>query len=163
VTTAEHRLAAGAVAGLLLLSGCGGSGATRQEQVAERGAEVMPFDLDATTHRFVSLSNGLEQSVVADDPTDSRQVTLIREHLEAERHRFERGDYADPAHIHGDDMPGLATLQARAADIEITFTELPDGGRLLFSTNEPDLVEALHAWGSAQITDHGAHAEPGDT
>ena len=162
VTTAAHRLAVVAVAGLVALGGCGGSGATRQEEVAERGAAVMPFDLDATTHRFVPLRSGLEQSVVADDPSDARQVALIREHLEAEQHRFERGDYADPAHIHGDDMPGLATLQASAADIEITFSDLADGGRLLFSTSEPELIEALHAWGRAQISDHGAHAEHSD-
>lgn len=151
-----------AVGWLVALTGCGGSGATRQDEVAERGAEVMPFDLDATTHRFVPLADGLEQIVVADDPADSQQVVLIREHLEAEQRRFQRGNFADPAHIHGSDMPGLATLQARAADIEIAFREIPDGGRLLFTTSEPQLVETLHEWGRAQVSDHGAHAEHGE-
>ena len=146
---------------LVALTGCGSSG-TRQEEVAERGAQVMPFDLEATTHRFVALPNGLEQIVVADDPADSEQVRLIREHLEAEQHRFQRGDYADPAHIHGSDMPGLATLEDRAGEVDIVFSEWIDGGRLIFSTTEPQLVEALHAWGRAQVTDHGAHAEHGD-
>jgi hypothetical protein len=121
----------------------------------------MPFDLDATTHRFVPLGNGLEQIVVADDPADSQQIVLIRDHLDAEQRRFQRGDFADPAHIHGSDMPGLATLQARAADIEVAFSEIPDGGRLLFITSEPQLVETLHEWGRAQVDDHGAHAEHG--
>jgi hypothetical protein len=162
VSAARPRLATLVVAGLVTLSGCSGAGATRQQEVAERGAEVMPFDLDATTHRFVPLPDGLEQSVVADDASDAMQVNLIREHLRAEQHRFERGDFADPAHIHGDDMPGLATLQARAADIQVSFSEVPDGGRLLLSTREPELVDALHAWGRAQVSDHGAHAENGD-
>jgi hypothetical protein len=151
-----------AVVWLVAITGCGRSGTTRQDEVAERGAEVMPFDLDATTHRFVPLPAGLEQIVVVDDPTDSEQVRLIREHLEAEQHRFQRGDYTDPAHIHGSDMPGLTTLQARAAEIEIVFSEFPNGGRLLFSTGQPELIETLHEWASAQVVDHGAHAEHGD-
>ena len=138
-------------------------GSERRRVVAERGGQVMPFDLDATTHRFEPLANGLEQTVVADDPEDSEQIALIREHLEAEQHRFERGDLSDPARIHGDDMPGLATLQARAADISISYSEVPAGARLLFLAAEDDLVDALHAWGSAQIADHGGHADHVDT
>lgn len=159
VRTPERFLA---LVWLVALAGCGNSGTTRQEEVAERGAEVMPFDLDATTHRFVPLPNGLEQVVVADDPADSQQVNLIRQHLETEQHRFQRGDYTDPAHIHGTDMPGLATLQARAADVEIVFSARPDGARLLFSTSDPQLIETLHEWGRAQVADHGAHPEHGD-
>ena len=155
---ARWRVAA-AVGGLVALAACGGSGATRQDEVAERGAAVMPFDLDATTHRFVPLPDGLEQIVVADDPADSQQILLIRSHLEVEQARFQHGDFSDPAHIHGDDMPGLVTLQARAGDIEIVYSEIPDGGRLVFTTSEPQLVETLHEWGRAQVSDHGAHAE----
>ena len=35
---------------------------------------------DATTHRFEPRANGLEQTVVADDPDDTEQVDLIRQH-----------------------------------------------------------------------------------
>jgi hypothetical protein len=122
----------------------------------------MPFDLDATTHRFEPLVNGLEQTVVADDPDDTEQVELVRQHLEVEKRRFERGDFSEPAHIHGDDMRGLATLQVRATDIEISYGEVAAGGRLLFVTGDAGLIDALHAWGRAQTTDHGSHAAHGD-
>lgn len=43
----------------LSVAGCGGADdslAERQAEVAERGAQVMPFDLDATTHTFSKRS-----------------------------------------------------------------------------------------------------------
>jgi predicted LPLAT superfamily acyltransferase len=133
----------------------------RQAEVAERGASVMPFDLEATTHRFELVDNGLVQTVVADRPSDREQVALIREHLIAEAERFRRGDYSDPTAIHGEDMPGLAGLKDGAGDITVDFEQMADGARLRFTTDDPDLVNALHRWGAVQVTDHGAHAEHG--
>ena len=44
----------------------------RQSQVAHIGSQVMPFDLEAATHRFEPLPNGGLQTVVADMPTDEQ-------------------------------------------------------------------------------------------
>lgn len=147
----------------------GGGGATealdeRRAEVAERGTEVMPFDLDATTHRFDSRPDGLVQTVVADDPEaegGSEQVALVREHLADEAERFSRGDFGDPASIHGEEMPGLAALTAGVDRIAVVYAEVPDGARITYTTDEPELVEALHLWAEAQVMDHGDHAEHG--
>jgi hypothetical protein len=147
---------AGAVL-LVTLVSC--SNPDRQAEVAERGAEVMPFDLDATTHRFEPTDDGLTETVVADDPSDGDQVALVQTHLIEEADRFRDGDYGDPASIHGEDMPGLATLEDRADAITVVVDLLSDGARLTFSTGEADLVDALHRWGEAQVSDHGDHAE----
>jgi hypothetical protein len=155
---------------LAALAGCGGDGSgdgdggtggadDRQAEVAERGASVMPFDLDATTHRFESRDDGLVQTVVADDATDGDQVALVRGHLADEAGRFAAGDFGDPAAIHGDDMPGLAALAAGAARVDVAYADVPGGARITFSTGDPDLVDALHRWGEAQVGDHGDHAE----
>lgn len=133
--------------------------ADRQAVVAERGADVMPFELDKTTHRFEPNDDGLVQAVVADDSRDTDQIELIREHLISERERFQAGDYGDPAQIHGEDMPGLDELEAGAANVVVEYDELSDGAQLTFTSNDPELVQALHDWGDAQDTDHGAHAE----
>jgi hypothetical protein len=154
-------LAAGILTALTL-TGCGGEDealAGRQAEVAQRGAEVMPFDLEATTHRFEPTETGLVQTVTADDPRDREQIALIREHLEEEAGRFAQGDFGDPATIHGHDMPGLAELRDGAANIDIQFETRDDGARLIYATDDPDLIEALHRWGEAQVSDHGEHAE----
>ena len=126
----------------------------RRAEVAARGALVMPFDLAKTTHRFESLPDGGRQTVSALEP-DSQQVRLIREHLRQEAERFSRGDFGDPAAIHGHDMPGLAELRRGAARITVTFSELPTGAELRYQTSEPALLTALHHWFAAQRRDHG--------
>jgi hypothetical protein len=133
--------------------------ATRQAEVAARGRAVMPFALDRTTHRFQDLPDGGRQTVTADDPTDGGQVTLIRAHLRKERAAFARGDFTDPASIHGHAMPGLAELAAGASRIGVRYRDLPDGAELRYTTGAPVLVAALHDWFKAQTVDHGSHAE----
>lgn len=50
---------------------------TRQGEVAARGAKVMPFDLEQTTHVFQKLDDGGLQKVVAKDPSNKKQIALI--------------------------------------------------------------------------------------
>ncbi len=151
------------IGGVVGAVGCsGGDGAAdHQAVVAERGAEVMPFDLDATTHIFTKTATGGEQTVRADDATDAEQIRLIRQHLRAERRNFAHGDFDDPARIHGHDMPGVAELAAGYADVSVTYQDEPDGARLLYTTDDPALVDAIHAWFDRQLMDHGDDAEAG--
>ncbi|MFF7535020.1 aspartate carbamoyltransferase [Streptomyces bobili] len=133
----------------------------RQETVAERGQTVMPFDLEQTTHHFTPTKTGGVQDVVADQPDDTKQISLIRTHLQEEAKAFARGDFSDPAQIHGDGMPGLAELEHGHERIEVRYRERPDGATLTYTTAEPVLVDALHDWFEAQLSDHGDHAETG--
>ena len=145
---------------LLGLAGCADQELPeRQASVAERGAEVMPFDLDATTHRWTATADGVVQVVVADDPGDARQIALVREHLRSEAERFAAGDFSDPAAIHGQDMPGLALLRGHGGRISVAYRELDSGAELVFTTADQELVAALHDWAEAQLADHGPHAE----
>jgi hypothetical protein len=151
---------------LLGLAGCsavetpvGTSPATeRQGMVATRGATVMPFDLERTTHIFEKREDGGLQQVVADDPDDEEQIRLIRGHLLEEAERFREGDFHDPAMIHGEDMAGLHELMLGAGRIRIGYSELPDGAQIQYTTDDVALVAAIHAWFDAQLADHAAHA-----
>ncbi len=130
----------------------------RQAGVAERGASVMPFDLERTTHRFTKTGDGGVQTVVADDPQDTAQITLIRQHLTAEVNRFRRGDFTDPARIHGNQMPGLEALRSHDGRISIDYASTPDGARATYTTSDAKLRQALYHWFDAQVSDHGQHA-----
>ncbi|MGN9837262.1 hypothetical protein ACTMTI_03955 [Nonomuraea sp. H19] len=135
--------------------------AARQSEIAAKSRQVMPFDLERTTHRFAKSATGGVQTVTADDPADAQQVNLIREHLTEEAAGFSRGDYGDPASIHGTDMPGLHDLEQGHSRIDIRYTEMPAGAQITYTTSDPSLVKALHSWFDAQVTDHGQHAEHG--
>jgi hypothetical protein len=160
-TKAVRRgLSAAALA--VALAACGSqSTADRQAEVAERGAEVMPFDLDATTHRFTKDDLGGVQTVVADDPTDLALVGLVRDHLREEATKFRSGDYADPARIHGADMPGVAELAMGYERITVGYADVPQGGSIRYESDAADLVDAIHAWFDRQVHDHGKHATSG--
>ena len=133
----------------------------RQEEVAERGMQVMPFDLERTTHTFTDLPDGGREVVISDDG-DPEQIALIRSHLEKEARKFASGDFSDPARIHGEEMPGLAELEAGAGRIEFRYEELPNGAAINYRTRDPALVAALHEWFAAQRGDHGGHSEHGE-
>jgi hypothetical protein len=134
----------------------------RQAEVAKRGADVMPFSLAATTHVFTKTADGGTQRVVAKKAADATQVRLVRQHLREIEAQFRKGDFSGPAHIHGDDMPGLAQLrQARPGEIAIRYRNVDGGAELSYRTANAALVSALHAWFDAQVSDHGADAMAG--
>lgn len=140
----------------------------RQAAVAERGKDVMPFSLAATTHVFSKTAEGGVQQVVAKRATDAAQVHLARGHLQEIREQFLKGDFSGPSHIHGQDMPGLAELkEAKVGQIAIDYQDIKGGGQLTYRTADASLVAALHTWFDAQLADHGkdameGHANHGD-
>jgi hypothetical protein len=158
----QSRVVAIFVVAIVGVAACGGSGsgaiAARQAQVAARGATVMPFDQNRTTHVFHATASGGVQRVVANDPHDARQITLIRAHLRKEASRFAAGNFADPMAIHGMKMPGLDALRRGVARVHVIFGPIPSGAKITYTTAEPGLVTALHDWFDAQLVDHGSHA-----
>lgn len=136
--------------------------AAREAEVARRGPDVMPFDLKATQHIFTKTADGGVQRVVARRKGDRQQVKLVRAHLRDIESEFRKGDFSGPAHIHGEDMPGLAQLRAaKPGDIRIAYREVAGGAELAYRTRKPELVPALHKWFDAQVSDHGPDAMAG--
>lgn len=152
-------VAAGALLGASIVFAAGpGPNASRQDEVARNGASVMPFDLMRTTHFFDDTPSGGIETITANDKRDARQGALIRSHLAGEAQRFSRGDFSDPAKIHGQDMPGLAELASAGDKLHVKYRKLPAGASLSFVSRDPAVAAAVHAWFAAQRFDHAAHA-----
>ncbi|WP_020563299.1 hypothetical protein [Methylosarcina fibrata] len=135
---------------------------SRLDDVARRGAKVMPFSLEETIHVFTKTKTGGRQQVIAKNKTDAGQIRLIQKHLAKIAKAFSRGDFSDPAKIHGEDMPGLAKLKAaRPGELRMAYRDLPDGGEIEYASQVPGLIAALHAWFDAQLSDHARHAVTG--
>lgn len=155
-----HRLAASVLAALLLPP-LALADAARQEDIARRGAEVMPFDLEQTRHVFSKTGDGGVQQVFAQPSAEPGQAALIRRHLQELAEKFRRGDFSGPARIHGGQMPGLARLRQAGPALQIDYRELENGAELRYASAQPDIVQAVHDWFDAQLADHGRHAMPG--
>jgi len=119
----------------------------------------MPFDLNKTTHIFRMTDSGGVQSVVVKDAQDKDQIALIRQHLRHEAVAFQHGDYADPIALHGKTMPGVSELESHHAAIAVSYSDLPFGGALTFTSRNRHLVTAIHRWFGAQLSEHGADAK----
>jgi hypothetical protein len=130
----------------------------RPGMIHEAGSHVMPFSLEETLHVFEMTVDGGIQDVVVREGGGPEQIDLIRGHLREQAERFARGDFGDPASIHGGDMPGLLELSAGAEGLEVIYSDLPDGGRIRYSSGDPVLVTAIHRWFGAQLSDHGTDA-----
>lgn len=153
------------IAASLVVSGVASPAAAesgvRQKEVAQRGADIMPFSLAATTHVFTKTADGGIQQVVT-KRNDPKQAALIRRHLTMIAQQFAAGDFEGPEHIHGKDMPGIAALRAaKPGELTITYRDLPNGGEIAYRTDQPQLISALHQWFDAQLSDHGHDAIAG--
>ena len=131
---------------------------TRQEHVHHMSSDVMPFDMSRTVHIFKMTEQGGVERVVTRQAGDADQVALIQQHLQHEARRFQQGNFSDPATLHGNDMPGLTELEACAADINVTYVSVPEGGEIRFTTTDIHLLTAIHRWFGAQLSEHGADA-----
>ncbi len=129
----------------------------QSDEVYEQGSKVMPFDQNLTTHTFMPNSSGGIQTVTANDSSNSNQIKLIRSHLQSEAEKFQQGDFSSPAAVHGEEMPGLAELQSGGDLVDVQYKELPDGGRLVYSSRDSKMVAALHRWFNVQNQDHNGH------
>ena len=145
---------------LLVITCTAASAQTVQEHVHNSGRMVMPFDLLKTTHVFRMTDTGGVELVVVKDESEGNQISLIQRHLQHEAQAFQRGDYGDPASLHGATMPGLREVAAGAAKIKVTYTALPTGAEITFETTDIHLLTAIHRWFGAQLSEHGADARP---
>jgi hypothetical protein len=135
----------------------------RIDEVAERGAHVMPFDLKKTQHIFNKTNTGGVQQVFVRDSSNSQQIAMIRQHLTKITQDFSRGDFSAPAKIHGADMPGLAELRnAKPGQLRVEYKDIKDGGEIIYSSTDQGLIAGIHKWFDAQLADHGPDAMQGN-
>lgn len=132
---------------------------TTQEHVHHMGHNVMPFDLSKTTHIFQMTESGGVERIIIRDASARDQVTMIQQHLQLESIAFQRGDYSDPASLHGANMPGLQELRAGASQVKVSYSPLSTGAEIIFTTTDIKLLTAVHRWFGAQLSEHGADAK----
>ena len=66
----------------------------RFDEIAEKGAQIMPFNLDQTVHVFSKKEDGGLQQVVVINQTNTGQIKLILQHLNEIANKFKQGDFS---------------------------------------------------------------------
>jgi hypothetical protein len=76
---------------------------------------------------------------------------LIQQRLTKISQEFSRGDFSNPANIHGQNMPGLAALRtAKPGQLHVQYKDLPNGAEITYSAEDKALINAVHEWFDAQ-------------
>ncbi|WP_204369197.1 hypothetical protein [Methylocucumis oryzae] len=110
---------------------------------------------------FTKNASGGRQQVIAKDVQDSEQITLIQQHLSMLAMKFAKGDFSGPKRIHGEAMPGLVQLTTGFSRVQFNYQALANGAQLDYVAREPELIDAIHAYFDAQLSDHARHAVSG--
>jgi TusA-related sulfurtransferase len=127
--------------------------------VESHGDQAMGFPHDKTTHHFRMMSDGGSIEVTVNDPSDKTNTGAIRSHMSNIAMMFGNGDFSTPMFIHDGVPPGVTTMKLRKAAIHYTYEEMPSGGRIRITSDDPIAVAAIHDFVRFQITEH----QTGDT
>lgn len=125
-----------------------------ESDLKKRGAAAMGFDQDATTHHFTLTSDGGRIEVTVNDPSDTRNVTRIRAHLNDIATAFERGDFGAPFATHDEVPAGVPALQQLRNAIRYHYENTPNGGRVVIASADPRARAAIHDFLRYQIREH---------
>jgi hypothetical protein len=123
-------------------------------QMNERGEKGMSFSQTATTHHFLLNSNGGVIQVEAKDSADSTNRNQIRMHLGHIAKAFQSGDFDIPMFVHDTVPPGVPEMKRLRKDIEYSFEETTNGGRVVISSANKEALEAIHRFLRFQIEEH---------
>jgi hypothetical protein len=123
-------------------------------QMNERGEKGMGFSQTATTHHFLLNSNGGVIQVEAKDSADSTNRNQIRMHLGHIAKAFQSGDFDIPMFVHDTVPPGVPEMKRLRKDIQYSFVETTNGGRVVISSTNKEALEAIHRFLRFQIEEH---------
>lgn len=124
--------------------------------------QLLPYAVDQALEGFAKTTNGGIMQIVAKPDGDTKQIKLMQQYLRQTAEEYGKGDFSSTERFHGTDMPGLAQMKAaKTDDIKYGYKALQNGGQIHFSTENPQLLKALHAWIDAQIKQHGNAVLPG--
>ena len=125
-----------------------------QMNMYQRGEMGMGFSQTATTHHFFLYPDGGAIQVDANDPKDTSDRDKIRLHLAHIAEAFANGDFDIPMFVHDTTPPGVPEMKHLRDKIKYTYSEMPDGGRVVITTADPDALAAIHNFLRFQIQEH---------
>jgi hypothetical protein len=119
--------------------------------------QLLPYAVDQALEGFAKTANGGIMQIIAKSANDAQQIKLMQQYLRQTAEEYGKGDFSSTERFHGTDMPGLAQMKAaKAGEIKYQYKVLNNGGQIIFSSEDPQLLNALHAWIDAQVKEHGS-------
>jgi hypothetical protein len=122
--------------------------------LSQRGAQVMGFSQEKTTHHFELNQDGGVIEARANDLKDAATLGEIRGHFGHIAKMFAAGDFNAPMLVHAQNVPGTAAMSRLKDDIHWQLSEIPRGARITIVADNQEAVDAVHDFLRFQIEDH---------
>ena len=145
------------LAALALLVSASATAGAGQDHASQdgRGAMVMGFDQNRTSHHFLLFADGGAIDISANDPSDAKNRDAIRSHLPHIAMMFGSGNFDAPMLVHNSaSVPGAKVMAERKDRLRYQYVETPNGGRVNIVTTDPKALDAVHAFLKYQIDEH---------
>jgi len=122
--------------------------------VDKRGDEAMGFSHETNTHHFLLFKDGGAIRILPNDPNDTDDLKMVRDHLKMITGMFSKGDFHLPMFIHDTTVPGTQMMKKLRTAITYRYEELPNGAQVRMATTDPKALEAIYNFLRFQIKDH---------
>ena len=150
-----NSLTALAVLGVLSTAALVSADQDHHSTLDQRGAAVMGFDQQQTTHHFLLFQDGGAIDVSVKNPSDTANRDAIRSHLPHIAGLFSAGNFDAPMLVHESaSVPGTSVMAARKDLVRYRYTATPRGGRIDITTTDAEALAAVHTFLKFQIADH---------
>ena len=126
----------------------------KDAELKKRGADVMGFDQDRTSHHFKLSKTGGTIEVTTKDSVDYVSREQVRMHLKIIAEQFAKGDFGKPFATHGELPPGVRAMQEGRSALTFTYEELAAGARVLIVASNARAIDAVHEFLRYQIREH---------
>jgi hypothetical protein len=119
----------------------------------DRGRVIMGVDQYTSVHKFEDLPDGgrIELQRAEDDTAG---VNQIRRHFFEIAESIRRGDFRAPGLVHATTVPGVDIMMAKREALRVVLRNLPRGGEMRLSSEDPEVVKAIHEFLEFQRTEH---------
>jgi len=148
------KLALVAILAAVSTAGMPHTSSQHHEAVDRRGAQVMGFDQQKTTHHFLLYEDGGAIDVAVKDASDTTSLDAIRSHLPHIATMFADGRFDAPMLVHDVAVPGTAEMTRLKDRVRYQYVRTANGGRVDITTSDPDALAAVHRFLRFQIDEH---------
>ena len=95
--------------------------------------------------------------IVALNSSDSDTTKQIRNHVADIQKEFYEGNFTKPFFIHAQQVPGTKLMTEKKDLIKYTIRQMSNGSALLLTTNDQQLIGAIHQFIAFQTGQHRGH------
>ena len=128
-----------------------------KNNMIERGNIAMGFNQNKIIHHFIATPTGGEIMIVALNSSDNDTIKQIRNHVIDIQKEFSKGNFTKPFFIHAQQVPGTELMTEKKRLLKYSILEVKNGFALLLTTNNQQLIGAIHQFIAFQTGQHSEH------